>query len=79
MADSVQVEAELREILGGCRELLARHTPQARQILSRLLDGRLVFTPREEEDVGYYEFTGKVYWILSSKAHYRPSATNLAT
>ena len=57
--DEADMGRELRGILLGWRELLAKHTPQARQILRKLLDGRLSFTPRKENGVPYYEFTGK--------------------
>jgi hypothetical protein len=50
---------ELRDILGDWRALLAKHTPQARQILRKLLDGRLTFRPCKEHGTSYYEFTGK--------------------
>jgi len=39
--------------------LLQRQTAEARQILRKLLVGRLVFTPREDEEGKYYEFAGK--------------------
>ena len=38
---------------------LAGAAAEARQILRRLLVGRLVFTPREDEAGRYYEFAGK--------------------
>ena len=44
--DEADLAQELRGILLGWRELLAKHTSQARQILRELLDGRLAFTPR---------------------------------
>jgi hypothetical protein len=39
--------------------LLERHSAQARQILRRLLVGRLVFTPKTDATGTYYEFTGE--------------------
>jgi hypothetical protein len=56
--DTANLERELSEILAGRRDLLAKQTPQARQILRKLLDGRLTFTPREDRASRYYEFTG---------------------
>ena len=53
------LERELSLILDDWRALLAKHAPQARQVLRKLLDGRLAFTPQEEDGVRYYEFTGK--------------------
>jgi hypothetical protein len=49
----------LRERLTDWKGLLQRQTAEARQILRRLLLGRLVFTPREDEDGCYYEFAGQ--------------------
>ena len=37
--------------------MLKRQTPRARQMVMRLLDGRIAWTPRREE--GLYEFAGK--------------------
>jgi hypothetical protein len=37
--------------------MLKRQTPLARQMVMRLLDGRIAWTPRREE--GLYEFAGK--------------------
>ena len=59
LTDVKDLERELKALLEDWRVLLAKHTPQARQILRKLLDGRLAFTPREEEGVRYYEFCGK--------------------
>jgi hypothetical protein len=52
-----QVERELRARLADWRGLLQRHTPLSRQILMKLLDKRLTFTPRPDRA---YEFAGKV-------------------
>ena len=48
--DVADLTRELREILGDWR-LLAKHTPQARQILRKLLDGHLTFRPCEESGI----------------------------
>ena len=37
--------------------MLKRQTPIARQVVSRLLDGRIVWTPHRDE--GIYEFAGR--------------------
>ncbi len=37
--------------------LLSRHTPQAREILRHVLEGRLIFTPGPQERV--YTFSGQ--------------------
>jgi hypothetical protein len=40
--------------------LAGRHIGEARQILTTLLDGRLVFTPRRDPEVTEYEFRGQI-------------------
>ena len=52
------VERELRKKLDEWRGLLRRQTPVARQVLARLLDGRIVWTPSKEERT--YAFAGRV-------------------
>ena len=52
------VERNLRKKLGEWRGLLRRQTPLSRQVLDRLLDGRIVWTPNRE--AGLYEFAGHV-------------------
>ena len=39
--------------------LLAQNVPIARQILRKVLEGRLVFVPRHEGDEHWYELGGK--------------------
>ena len=55
--DVRRVERDLRERLEEWRRLLHRQTPLARQVVSRLLDGRITWTPKKDE--GLYEFTGR--------------------
>ena len=55
--DPRRVERELRKRLTEWRDLLGRHTPIARQIVTKLLDGRIVWTPKPE--AGCYEFHGR--------------------
>ncbi len=57
--DLHQVGRELRARLEDWRGLLCRQVGQARQILRKLLVGRLVFTPRKDASGRYYEFTGQ--------------------
>jgi site-specific DNA recombinase len=52
---AASVQARLTDWQG----LLERHPAQARQILRKLLVGRLVFTPRTDASGAYYEFTGE--------------------
>ena len=55
--DVRQVERDLRARVAEWRSLMRRQTPLARQVLSRLLDGRVAWTPRK--DAGLYEFAGR--------------------
>ena len=57
--DAARLCSNLRERLTDWQGLLHRQTAEARQILRRLLVGRLVFTPREDEKGRYYEFAGQ--------------------
>jgi hypothetical protein len=54
------LEAELRARLADWRGLLQRHPREARQILRKLLLGRLTFTPEEKDGERFYRFTGQV-------------------
>lgn len=55
--DARRIERELRARLVEWRRLLRRQTPIARQMLSLLLDGRIVWTPKPAE--ARYEFSGR--------------------
>lgn len=57
--NAARVSSNLRERLTDWQGLLHRQTAEARQILRRLLVGRLVFTPRGDEKGRYYEFAGQ--------------------
>ena len=57
--DRAQLTAKLRERLEDWRGLVRRHVPQARQILRKLLRGRLVFTPEVRGSCEGYRFTGE--------------------
>jgi predicted nucleic acid-binding Zn-ribbon protein len=56
--DVRRIERELRKRLADWRELLRRQAPVARQVVSHLLDGRIVCTPNQDERL--YRFTGRV-------------------
>ena len=56
--DVGRIEEDLNARLSEWRELLRRHVVQARQILRKLMVGRLTFTPREESGARWYEFAG---------------------
>lgn len=53
--DMRRVERDLRARVKDWRELLRRQAPISRQIVLKLLDGRLVFTPHEDRS---WKFTG---------------------
>ena len=55
--DVKRVERDLRKRLTEWRRLLHRQTPLARQVLARVLDGRIAWTPNK--DAGVYEFVGR--------------------
>ena len=63
--------AALRETIEDWRGLLRRQVPQARQILRKLLQGALLFTPKRDGDECWYEFHGE-----GSLAKFFASATN---
>jgi hypothetical protein len=54
---ATRVERDLRNRLKEWRQMLGRHTPLSRQIVMRLLDGKIAWTPHR--DAGVYAFTGK--------------------
>jgi hypothetical protein len=56
--DVRQVERDLRARLKEWKALLQRQTSISRQIVTKLVDGHLVFTPREDRT---YEFAGKAH------------------
>jgi hypothetical protein len=55
--DVKRIERDLVNRLTEWRSLLKRQTPIARQVLARLLDGKIAWTPRTDQ--GIYEFCGK--------------------
>jgi len=70
--DSGALQAELREPLKEWRTLLRRHVAQGRQILRKLLTGRVTFTPRTDDHGTVFEFSaqgtlGRVLEGLSPK------------
>ena len=52
------VRHALEQRIQDWRGLLRRRAPQGRQILRKLIEGRLVLTPDREEVTPYYTFTG---------------------
>jgi site-specific DNA recombinase len=57
--DGARLQASLHERLTDWQGLLQRQPAETRQILRRLLVGRLVFTPKQDETGRYYEFAGQ--------------------
>ena len=55
--DLKRIERDLRKRLTEWRAMLKRQTPLARQVVTRLLDGRVEWTPRPAERL--YEFAGR--------------------
>ena len=55
--DVKRIERDLVNRLAEWRGLLKRQTPLARQVLSKLLADKIVWTPRKDE--GLYEFAGR--------------------
>jgi hypothetical protein len=58
--DPKAIERELRAKVADWRGLLRRHTPQARQVLKKLLAGPLVFSPVRDGRQRYYEFKAPI-------------------
>lgn len=56
--DHEQIEAELRGALADWRGALRRHIPQARQMLRKVLVGKLVMQPVRVGRKGAFDFTG---------------------
>ena len=54
-----ELERDLQTRLTDWQGLLHRQPVQARQILRRLLEGKLIFTPRREAAEAFYEVTGQ--------------------
>ena len=58
--DVKRIERDLANRLAEWRGLLKRQTPIARQVLSKLLADKIVWTPRKDrKDEGLYEFAGR--------------------
>jgi len=55
--DRKAVRRELRDLLTDWQGLLEGEPAQARQILRKVLEGRLVMTPRQEADGRFYDWT----------------------
>ncbi len=54
--DTAALASDLEALLTDWREWIGGHPQQARQILHKLVGGRLTFTPRMEQGVPFYEF-----------------------
>jgi len=55
--ERARIDRQVREVLTDWQGFLPRHTPQAREILRNLLEGRLIFTPEPKSHV--YTFSGQ--------------------
>jgi hypothetical protein len=58
--DQDRVERDLRAKFEDWTGLLQRHTPQARQVLKKLLDGPILFTPVQVGNDSYCEFKATI-------------------
>jgi hypothetical protein len=56
------LDRELATKLAEWQGLLERQPIQARQLLRKLLAGRVLYTPHHDEDGGFYEFAGHASW-----------------
>jgi hypothetical protein len=56
--DLKELERDLRARLKEWREFVGRRVALARQAVSKLLDGRITWTPRKED--GEYDYSGMV-------------------
>jgi len=56
--DVDEIEQHLRESVRQWRRTLTTHSTEARLMLQRLVEGRIVMQPQEDEDGRYYEFSG---------------------
>ena len=56
-ADVRRFEAEILSRFNDWRGMLRRHPQGARQMLTKLLAGRITFTPRDEHGERYYKFS----------------------
>jgi len=75
--DVERLRRTLGEWLDDWRGLLRRQPVQARQILRKLVAGRLIFTPRIDEQGRHYEFGGHgtLGQVLTGAFHARAMVT----
>ena len=57
--DTARINDRLHACFTDWQGLLPRHGPDARRLLSRLLRGRLIFEPDEDEKGKFYRFFGE--------------------
>ncbi len=58
--DSQQIKGELRERLADVKALLGRHTPQARQMLRKLVDGKIAVEPAFQDGRRGFRISGRL-------------------
>lgn len=58
--DVSQIKRDLAERVRDVRALLGRHTPQARQMLRKLLEGKIVIEPVIEDERRGYRLSGRL-------------------
>ena len=80
--DLQNIQREVATRLADWQGLLTRQVAQSRQILKKLLVGRIVFQPRDD---GTYEFSGQaslgriIAWLACTKAVVAPTGHGLFT
>jgi site-specific DNA recombinase len=69
--DTDAIKRDVQNRVADVKDLLIRHTPQARQMLRKLLDGKLELAPIETGGGRGYRFTGsgrRVLWWLADRS-----------
>src|SRR5439155_24101221 len=56
--ERARVDHQVRDVLTDWQGLLTRHTPQAREVLRNVLEGRLIFEANLKERI--YTFSGEI-------------------
>jgi len=78
--DPATVRRQLRAVLDDWQGSLRRNAPEARRMVTRLIAGRLVMTPKKDKGREFYEFrgTGTVEPVIAGVAHKLASPTGYA-
>jgi hypothetical protein len=74
-ADAARLRAELRAKLADWRDMLRAHVPQARQMIRKLVVGRIVFTADTKERVYRFLIPGTLSRFFNGLVHPRAVAS----